>query len=88
MMNIASYFQIRTTGRREDSSTFDHGDEVAIAALYLLVMMITAVLIRLAFRLSMLRSLQRDDGIICLALVCIPTCALRHLLTRSLSSSL
>lgn len=76
MMNIASYFQTRTIDRREDSSTFDHRDEVAIAALYLLVMMIMAVLIRLAFRFFMLRSLQRDDGIISLALVYIPTCAL------------
>lgn len=77
-MNIASYLQTRTINRREDLSTFDHGDEVAIAALYLLVMMIMAVLIRLAFRFFMLRSLQRDDGIISLALVCIPTCALRY----------
>lgn len=87
MMNIASYFQIGTTDKREDS-TSDHGDEIAIAALYLLVMMIMAVLIRLAFRFFMLRSLQRDDGIISLALVWIPTYALRHPLTRSLSSSL
>jgi hypothetical protein len=88
MMNIAKYFQIRATDRREVSSTFDHGDEVAIAALYLLVMMIMAVLIRLAFRLFMLRSLQRDDGIISLALVCISTCTLPSPLTRSLSPSL
>ncbi|KAJ5419385.1 uncharacterized protein N7487_002935 [Penicillium crustosum] len=77
-MNIANYLQTRSIDRRQGSSTFDHGDEVAIAVLYLLVMMIMAVLIRLAFRFFMLRSLQRDDGIISLALVYVPTCALRH----------
>lgn len=47
----------------------DHGDEIAIATLYLLVMMIMAVWIRLAFRYYMLRSLQWDDGMVSLALV-------------------
>ncbi|KAJ5636982.1 hypothetical protein N7490_006861 [Penicillium lividum] len=65
-MDIANYFLIE---RRTDSPESDHGDEIAIAALYLLVMMIMAVLIRLAFRFSMLRSFQRDDGMISLALV-------------------
>lgn len=69
MINFESYIQIRTIDRRADSPRIDHGDEIAIAALYLLVMMIMAVLIRLAFRFFMLRSLQRDDGIIALALV-------------------
>lgn len=79
-MNIASYVQIRTIDRRVDSPAFDHVDEIAIAALYLLVMMIMAVLIRLGFRFFMLRSLQRDDGMIVLALVCFPTCAPRRVL--------
>ncbi|RAK95281.1 uncharacterized protein BO80DRAFT_369183 [Aspergillus ibericus CBS 121593] len=47
----------------------DHVDEIAIATLYLMVMMILAVVIRLAFRLYMLRSLQWDDGIVSLSLV-------------------
>ncbi|PYI07736.1 hypothetical protein BO78DRAFT_442615 [Aspergillus sclerotiicarbonarius CBS 121057] len=47
----------------------DHVDEIAIATLYLMVIMILAVLIRLAFRLYMLRSLQWDDGIVSLSLV-------------------
>ncbi|OOF96812.1 hypothetical protein ASPCADRAFT_129879 [Aspergillus carbonarius ITEM 5010] len=47
----------------------DHVDEIAIATLYLMVMMILAVLIRLAFRLYMLRSLHWDDGICSLSLV-------------------
>ena len=50
----------------------DHVDEIAIATIYLMVMMILAVLIRLAFRLHMLRSLEWDDGTISLALVCLP----------------
>ena len=50
----------------------DHGDEIAIATLYLLVMMVIAVLIRLAFRYSMLRSLQWDDGICLFSLVYFP----------------
>ncbi|GKZ82015.1 hypothetical protein AnigIFM56816_006545 [Aspergillus niger] len=47
----------------------DHVDEIAIATIYLMVMMILAVLIRLAFRLHMLRSLEWDDGTISLALI-------------------
>lgn len=47
----------------------DHVDEIAIATLYLLVMMILAVLIRLIFRLYMLRSLHWDDGIVVLSSV-------------------
>ena len=47
----------------------DHVDQIAIATLYLLVMMIMAVLIRLAFRLFMLRSLQWDDMTVSLSLV-------------------
>lgn len=47
----------------------DHVDEIAIATLYLLVMMIMAVWIRLAFRYYMPRSLQWDDGMVSLALV-------------------
>lgn len=50
----------------------DHVDEIAIATIYLMVIMILAVLIRLAFRLHMLRSLEWDDGTISLALVCLP----------------
>ncbi|TPR10279.1 Major Facilitator Superfamily protein [Aspergillus niger] len=46
----------------------DHVDEIAIATIYLMVIMILAVLIRLAFRLHMLRSLEWDDGTISLAL--------------------
>ncbi|KAI3005131.1 hypothetical protein CBS147346_4459 [Aspergillus niger] len=46
-----------------------HVDEIAIATIYLMVMMILAVLIRLAFRLHMLRSLEWDDGTISLALI-------------------
>ncbi|BCS03210.1 uncharacterized protein AKAW2_70088A [Aspergillus luchuensis] len=47
----------------------DHVDEIAIATIYLMVMMILAVLIRLAFRIHMLRSLEWDDGTISLALI-------------------
>jgi hypothetical protein len=47
----------------------DHVDQIAIATLYLLVMMVMAVLIRLAFRLFMLRSLQWDDATVALSLV-------------------
>ncbi|KAI2826191.1 hypothetical protein CBS76997_7638 [Aspergillus niger] len=47
----------------------DHVDEIAIATIYLMVIMILAVLIRLAFRLHMLRSLEWDDGTISLALI-------------------
>ncbi|KAJ5083380.1 hypothetical protein N7456_012807 [Penicillium angulare] len=47
----------------------DHADEIAIATLYLLVMMIMAVWIRLAFRYYMLRSLQWDDGMVSIALI-------------------
>ena len=48
----------------------NHVDEIAIATLYLLVMMLMAVLIRLTFRLYMLNSLYWDDGIVVLSLVC------------------
>lgn len=54
----------------------DHVDQIAIATLYLLVMMVMAVLIRLAFRLFMLRSLQWDDVTVSLSLV-IPYWSLR-----------
>jgi hypothetical protein len=47
----------------------DNADGIAIATLYLVVMMVLAVLIRLAFRYTMLRSLQWDDGMVSLALV-------------------
>ncbi|KAI2974184.1 hypothetical protein CBS147323_1573 [Aspergillus niger] len=47
----------------------DHVDEIAIATIYLMVIMILAVLIRLAFRLHMLRSLEWDDGTISPALI-------------------
>ncbi|KAI2818230.1 hypothetical protein CBS115989_5344 [Aspergillus niger] len=47
----------------------EHVDEIAIATIYLMVIMILAVLIRLAFRLHMLRSLEWDDGTISLALI-------------------
>jgi hypothetical protein len=48
----------------------NHVDEIAIATLYLLVMMLMAVLIRLTFRLYMLRSLHWDDGVVVLSSVC------------------
>jgi hypothetical protein len=48
----------------------NHVDEIAIATLYLLVMMLMAVLIRLTFRLYMLSSLYWDDGIVVLSSVC------------------
>lgn len=51
------------------STAVDHVDEIAIATLYLLVMMIMAVWIRLTFRYYILRSLQWDDGIVSVALV-------------------
>jgi hypothetical protein len=51
------------------STAAGHVDEITIATLYLLVMMTLAVLIRLAFRYYMLRSLQWDDRIVSLALV-------------------
>jgi hypothetical protein len=58
---------------RSSSSTIDHvpdrGDGVAIAALYLMVLMIVSVLIRLAFRFSMIRTLQWDDAVVSVALV-------------------
>ncbi|OJJ72187.1 hypothetical protein ASPBRDRAFT_196296 [Aspergillus brasiliensis CBS 101740] len=47
----------------------DHVAEIAIATIYLMVIMILAVLIRLAFRLHILRSLQWDDATASLALV-------------------
>lgn len=50
----------------------DHVDEIAIATLYLVVMMIVSVLIRLAFRFYMLRSLRWDDGAVSLSLVGLP----------------
>lgn len=50
------------------STAVDHVDEIAIATLYLLVMMIMAVWIRLTFRFYILRSLQWDDGMVSLAL--------------------
>ncbi|KAJ5219380.1 uncharacterized protein N7498_001479 [Penicillium cinerascens] len=49
-------------------TAIDHADEIAIATLYLLVMMIMAVWTRLVFRYYMLRSLQWDDGMVSLAL--------------------
>lgn len=51
------------------STAVDHVDEIAIATLYLLVMMIMAVWIRLMFRYYILRSLQWDDGMVSVALV-------------------
>jgi hypothetical protein len=51
------------------STAVDHVDEIAIATLYLLVMMIMAVCIRLIFRYYILRSLQWDDGMVSVALV-------------------
>lgn len=51
------------------STAVDHVDEIAIATLYLLVMMILAVWIRLVFRYHILRSLQWDDGMVSVALV-------------------
>ncbi|KAF5015442.1 hypothetical protein F66182_13233, partial [Fusarium sp. NRRL 66182] len=50
------------------STAVDHVDEIAIATLYLLVMMILAVWIRLVFRYHILRSLQWDDGMVSVAL--------------------
>ncbi|GKZ22825.1 hypothetical protein AbraIFM66951_004949 [Aspergillus brasiliensis] len=47
----------------------DHVAEIAIATIYLMVIMILAVLIRLAFRLHILRSLQWDDATASIALV-------------------
>lgn len=48
----------------------NHVEEIAIATLYLLVMLLMAVLIRLAFRLYILRSLYWDDWIVVLSSVC------------------
>lgn len=50
-------------------ATSDYGDDIAIATLYLMAMMMAAVLTRLAFRFHMLRSLQWNDGTVSLALV-------------------
>ncbi|PCG99896.1 Hypothetical protein PENO1_050640 [Penicillium occitanis (nom. inval.)] len=50
------------------STAVDHVDEIAIATLYLLVMMIMAVWIRLTFRYYILRSLHWDDGMVSVAL--------------------
>ncbi|RAO73226.1 uncharacterized protein BHQ10_009238 [Talaromyces amestolkiae] len=50
------------------STAVDHVDEIAIATLYLLVMMILAVWIRLIFRYYILRSLQWDDAMVSVAL--------------------
>lgn len=48
----------------------NHVDEIAIATLYLLVMLLMAVLIRLVFRLYILSSLYWDDWIVVLSSVC------------------
>ncbi|RAL07833.1 uncharacterized protein BO97DRAFT_428986 [Aspergillus homomorphus CBS 101889] len=45
-----------------------HADGIAIATLYMLVIMILAVVMRLAFRLWMVRTLQWDDGTVLIAL--------------------
>lgn len=72
-LNLVSYVvEARTIDIRAiylGTPATDHVDQIAIATLYLMVIMIMAVLIRLAFRLFMLRSLQWDDATVALSLV-------------------
>ncbi|KAJ6133919.1 hypothetical protein N7523_000241 [Penicillium sp. IBT 18751x] len=65
--NVVRTFDIRAIYLEVPAT--DHVDQIAIATLYLLVMMVMAVLIRLAFRLFMLRSLQWDDMTVSLSLL-------------------
>ncbi|PWY92300.1 hypothetical protein BO70DRAFT_402206 [Aspergillus heteromorphus CBS 117.55] len=53
----------------ESQVASDYVDGIAIAVLYLMVIMMMAVLIRLSFRLYILRSLQWDDAAISLSLI-------------------
>ncbi|KAJ5722582.1 hypothetical protein N7488_000617 [Penicillium malachiteum] len=62
MLDIRTYYA-------ETRTMTDHVDQIAIATLYLLAMMIMAVIIRLSFRFYMLRSFQWDDAIVSLSLV-------------------